>query len=379
MVLSKRDSFLQSFDWFLLIVVATIAALGVVNLFSATSASLAIIRGFSDLHLVQLFWLTIGFAVAALIVAIDYRVILQFAWIGYALGIAMLILVFLLGDEIRNTQRWIRVGSFSIQPSEFMKLFLIGAIAKRFSEDPKVDGRGLMDLLFPFAIFLVPFVLIYKQPDLGTALLCTLIFATMICVEIKPKTFGILSLFASAVVAIVVAFRDQLLIGYQKKRLDTFWAVLSGDANLNRDDAWHTNNAKVAIGNGGLWGKGFMQGTQNQNDLIPDQQSDFPFAVFAEEHGLVGSLFLVGLYLTLILWSIRIASRAKDRLGVILSIGAGAYFFWHSFFNLGMVTGLLPVVGITLPLFSYGGSSILTSMVLIGFLLNVSLRNRRAF
>ena len=161
-----------------------------------------------------------------------------------------------------------------------------------------------------------------------------------------------------------------MLHDYQKQRILVF---LNPEANI-LGSGWHAHHARVAIGAGGWTGKGFMHGTQNQFLFLPDQHSDFPFAVFAEDWGFLGCALLVGLYTFLVLWAVRIAATAKDRFGAVLAIGVGSLIFWHAFFNLGMVTGILPVVGVTLPLFSAGGSSVLTIMIGIGLLMNVSMR-----
>jgi rod shape determining protein RodA len=137
---------------------------------------------------------------------------------------------------------------------------------------------------------------------------------------------------------------------------------------------WHAYQSKVAIGSGGIWGKGYLQGTQNQYGFLPDQHSDFPFAVFSEEHGLIGVMVLLGAYFFLIMWGLKVASQAKDRFGAVVAVGVSAMFFFHTVINVGMVLGLLPVVGVTLPLFSHGGSSVLTFMIGIGLLMNVSMR-----
>jgi rod shape determining protein RodA len=161
-----------------------------------------------------------------------------------------------------------------------------------------------------------------------------------------------------------------LLKDYQRARMTSF---LDPETDI-LGEGWHAHQAKVAIGNGGLTGKGFLQGTQNQHRFLPDQHSDFPFSVWAEEQGFVGAAIVLLLYAMLILWGLKIASDAKDRFGAVVALGVSALLFWQVVINLGMVSGLLPVVGITLPLFSYGGSSVLTVMTGLGLLMNVSMR-----
>lgn len=361
--------FRDQFDWPLFVAVASIAVIGVTNLYSATSAAR---EGLSELYIQQIYWLTLGAGMAVLIVAIDYRHFERFGWFAYGTGVVLLILVFLLAPEIRGSQRWFRIGAFSLQPSELMKIFLIIALAKYLHNDPKTEGRTLKDLVIPGMILGVPMLMILMQPDLGTALMCAFIFASiMVLTNLKRRSlFTLVSTFVvSAPVIWVFGLKE-----YQRGRFISFWDMLFGENPDILGDGWHTYQSLVSIGSGGIFGKGFMQGTQNQHRFLPDQHSDFPFSVWAEEHGLIGVLLLLGLYIFLILWGLKIASTAKDRFGAVIAVGVSAFFFWHTVINLGMVCGLLPVVGVTLPLFSYGGSSVLTSMAGIGLLMNVSIR-----
>lgn len=356
--------FREQFDWPLFVTVAAIALIGVVNLYSATSAE----GSRADVYIQQIYWLTLGAGVAALVAAIDYRHFERHGWVAYGLGIVLLVLVFLIGRSVRGSQRWIPIGGFSLQPSELMKIFLIIALAKYLHNDPKTHGRTLKDLVIPGLILAVPMGLILAQPDLGTALICAFIFGTIMMLT-NLKLRSLITLAAAFIVSAPLTW-TYLLKGYQQERLKSF---LNPNADL-LDSGWHAYQSQVAIGSGGFWGKGFMQGTQNQFRFLPDQHSDFPFPVWAEEHGFIGSLILIGLYLFLVLWGLKIASQAKDRFGAVIAVGVSALIFWHAVINLGMVSGILPVVGLTLPLFSYGGSSVLTIMVGIGLLMNVSMR-----
>ena len=355
----------EHFDWWLFIGTALLALIGVVNLYSATSVSR---DAFRELYLQQLYWLALGGILATLVAAIDYRHYERLGYALYGVGVILLVLVFILGRDIRGSSRWINIGSFSFQPSEFMKLFLIIALAKYLHDDPKSDGRTLKDLAIPALIALVPVGLVMKQPDLGTALILGLIFVS-ICALTRIAWRSLLYLFVSAGTLVPIMW-TYVLKDYQKTRVTAF---LNPEANI-LGTGWHAHHARVAIGNGGLFGQGFMRGTQNQFLFLPDQHSDFPFAVFAEDWGLLGCTLLVLLYAFIVGWSIRVAATAKDRFGAVLAIGVGSLIFWHAFFNLGMVTGILPVVGVTLPLFSAGGSSVMTVLIGIGLLMNVSMR-----
>jgi rod shape determining protein RodA len=355
----------ENFDWPLFVAVATIAVIGVTNLYSATSAARVEL---SELYIQQIYWLTLGAGIAVLIVAIDYRHFERFGWVAYGGGIVLLLLVFLLAPEVRGSQRWIRIGSFSLQPSEIMKVILIVALAKYLHNDPKTEGRTLKDLVIPGLILALPMTLILKQPDLGTALMCAFIFGS-IMVLTNLKLRSLLTLAATFVASVPLAW-TYLFHDYQRGRVLAFW---NPEADV-LDSGWQSHQSMVAIGSGGFWGKGFMQGTQNQHRFLPDQHTDFPFPVWAEEQGFLGVMLLFFLYIFLILWGLKVASQAKDRFGAVVAVGVSAFFFWHTIINLGMVCGLLPVVGVTLPLFSYGGSSVITSMMGIGLLMNVSIR-----
>jgi rod shape determining protein RodA len=353
------------FDWSLFISASLIAVIGIVNLYSATSIASA---ARSELYLNQIYWLVAGGILAVLAASIDFRHIERFAYVLYAIGIVMLVLVLILARDIKGAARWINIGSFGFQPSEFMKLFLAIAIAKYLHDDPRSEGRNLRDLVAPALLTALPVLLVMRQPDLGTALILSLIFCSIVgLTRIKLKSLAMLggTLLIAAPLLWNYALKD-----YQRMRITSF---LNPEADI-RGAGWHAHHARIAIGNGGLFGQGYMKGTQNQYRFIPENHTDFPFPVFAEEWGFAGSLLLFGLYAFLIVWSIRIASQAKNRFGAVLAVGIGSMLFWHSFFNLGMVVGILPVVGVTLPLFSYGGSSVVTILIGLGLLMNISMR-----
>jgi rod shape determining protein RodA len=249
-----------------------------------------------------------------------------------------------------------------------MKLALAVALAKFLHDDARGEGRSLKDLLIPALVTAVPVILILRQPDLGTAIILLLVFAsTSALLRFRWRSVGALFGIIGVVLPLVWSYG---LKDYQRQRVSSF---LNPEADL-RGAGWQAHHARIAIGNGGLFGQGYMRGSQNQFRFLPDQYSDFPFPVFAEDWGFVGGLVLVGLYAFLSVWAIRVASQAKDRFGAVLAVGVGAMIFWQAFINLGMVVGLLPVVGVPLPLFSSGGSSIITMLMGIGLLMNVSMR-----
>lgn len=360
-------------DWPLFICVALIAVLGVVNLYSATSVYFGTSRSaLSEFYINQVYWLAIGGVAGALVAAVDYRHIERFGYLIYTLGVSSLILVFILARDVRGAARWINIGSYTFQPSEFMKICLVIALAKYLHDDPRNEERTLRDLLVPAVLTLVPTLLIARQPDLGTALVLVLIFLSIAAIT-RVKRRSVLSFIA--VVPLAGAIIWQFVLPYQQARVMSF---LNQEADV-QGAGFHAYHARIAIGNGGLFGQGFMNGMQNQYRFLPDQFTDFPYPVFAEEWGFLGTIVLLGLYGFLVLWSIRIASLARDRFGAVVAVGCGALIFWHCIINLGMSSGMLPVVGMTLPLFSYGGSSVMTVLLAVALLMNVSMRRYAGF
>ncbi len=361
MALQERRN---QFDWPLFLVTCAISLLGVINLYSASS----VMEGRHDIYIQQIYWLTFGAGLAVVAATVDVRMIERYAWVAYVVGIVLLLWVLLFGKEVRGSARWIAIGSFTLQPSELIKVVIVVVLARYLHHDAKIGGRNLRDLLVPCAIVTPPIALIVLQPDLGTSLMCLFIFATvMLLTSLKRKT--VLLLFFIGLLGAPVAWA---LVGqnYQSNRIEAF---LNPDLYADTYN-YHPNQSLIAIGSGGLAGKGFLRSTQNQFRYLPDQHSDFPFSIWAEEHGFIASAVLIGLYAFLILWGLKIASQARDRFGAVLAVGVSAILFWHAFVNLAMVLRLLPVVGVTLPLFSYGGSSTLSNLLGIGLLMNVSLR-----
>jgi len=359
-------------DMPLLLVVVLITSIGVVNLYSATSAYVGAARNsaLAGIYVSQIYWIVIGFLFAMLVAAIDYRHLERLAPLFYFGGLFFLALVFVVADEdvVRNARRWVRFGGFTFQPSEFMKPLVALMVARHIQNDSKTEARGLFDLVLPMIIMGIPMVAVMLQPDLGTSLIYLLTTISMITIMRIRRSSLILGT-TMGLTAGWTMWRFGLK-EYQRGRITSFLDP-EGDAS---NTGWHAIQSQTAIGNGGLTGEGFMQGTQNQFGFLPDQHSDFPFSVFAEEFGWLGCMGLLSLYCFLSIWAIHVASQAKDRFGAALAVGCGAIIFWHTVFNLGMSMGVLPVVGITLPLFSYGGSSVLTMLVSLGMLMSISMR-----
>jgi rod shape determining protein RodA len=240
-------------------------------------------------------------------------------------------------------------------------------LAKFFHQPPNRKEYTLKQLSLPFLVFLLPMVLILKQPDLGTAIILLLVFFSIL-IFVKVRWSFLLSIGFAGAAAVPLLWH--FLKDYQKKRIITFF-----NPGLDPLGAgYHLIQSKIAVGSGGIVGKGFMKGSQSKLGFLPEQQTDFIFSALGEEWGLIGSLLVIGLYLALILWGLRIAVQAKDRFGAILAFGVVAMLFWHTFINVGMVLGIMPVVGIPLPLLSYGGSFVISTLMGVGLLLNVSMR-----
>lgn len=352
-----------NFDWVLLLTVLLLAAIGIVNLYSATASWQAA----TPIYMKQLMWLGGGVMILIIICLFDYRHLEHYAVASYIVSVAMLIYVLTMGKATMGATRWINLGFFNLQPSEVIKVATILILARIFSATVEPCGYVLKDLWRPALLMLIPAVLILKQPDLGTTIMVLAIAGTMLLFAGLQRGTIIFLTLVSLLIAVAGWFG---LHDYQRARIMTF---LNPEADP-LGSGYHIIQSKIAVGSGGFWGKGFLHGTQSQLSFLPERHTDFAFSVFAEEWGFAGSLLLLTLYLFLVVWGLYIARRASDRFGMFLAIGVTAMIFWHIIVNLGMVIGLLPVVGVPLPLFSYGGTSMVTTMIGIGLLMNVSMR-----
>lgn len=349
-------------DWTLFLLVTAITFIGLLNLYSTSGGQI------SGRFLQQIYWFLLGISAFLVVATIDYRQYNQWGYLIYAGGILILILTLAVGRRVKGSTRWIGYGPLQVQPSELTKIVVLITLAKYLHNDPHLEGRGLKDLALPFALMSVPVALILVQPDLGTALLVVLMFFTlMLLTKLKLRSFLVLLASMVVIAPLTWAF---LLEDYQKRR---FLSFLDPDADPT-GAGYHLRQSLVAIGSGQLTGKGYFQGTQGHLHFLPESWTDFPFSVWAEEWGFVGALVLLGLYLYLIIYAINLARSARDRFASVICVGVATMFFWHVLINIGMVCGILPVVGVTLPLVSYGGSSLLTFMIGAGLLMNVSIR-----
>jgi rod shape determining protein RodA len=273
------------------------------------------------------------------------------------------------GRVVMGARRWLTIGPLNLQPSELAKIAVALALARWFHLDAgkRKDGYGLLSLIVPAGITLVPALLVLKQPDLGTALIVVAVGATVILFA-RVRWQALVTVVAVVAVGAVVAYPH--LKPYQKKRVETY---LDPEGDV-LGAGYHATQSMIAVGSGQGSGKGWGQGTQTLLSFLPEQHTDFIFSVWAEEHGFVGCLLLIALYHALVVSALGIAGNARDRFGHFLAVGVSGMLFWHVFINMGMVMAILPVVGVTLPLMSYGGSSVVAVMLGIGLLNNVGMR-----
>lgn len=356
---------LLNFDWLLLFLALGICALGVLNIYSAgyTLTDLSL----KSLYIKQLNWLGIGIVFMALTFSIDYRSIARYGYVIYLLSIVCLILVLVAGYASRGSQRWLALGAFTFQPSELMKITIILALANYFENHKAEEGYLLRDLYVPALLALLPFFLVLKQPDLGTGIILLIIFLAIVFIA-GVRWQSIVLAAGSGLLLIPLGWH--FLRDYQKDRIMTFIDPEQDPLGTG----YHIIQSIIAIGSGGLWGKGFLKGTQTQLKFLPEQHTDFVFSAFAEEWGFVGAIFLLFLFFALILCGLQVAYQAKDLTGKLISVGVTMIIYAQVIINIGMVLGILPVVGIPLPFMSYGGSALVVFMAGIGLLLNVRMR-----
>jgi len=357
--------FIQYFDWGLLGLVLLLSCLGFITLYSVVTAGEAPLE--KMFHIKQIAWFCTGLMLMVLSFLFNYKLLSRWAYTIYGVCILLLIVVLFLGKHVSGSQRWLMLGPLSIQPSELVKIAVIIILARYYSKHAYTRGFTLRNLFKPALLVMIPFILIVRQPDLGTALVVFLIAASItIFVKIERRSF--IYIIISCITAFPVVWF--FLKGYQQRRILTF-------INPERDPlgaGYHIIQSKIAIGSGMVTGKGFLKGTQNALSFLPEQHTDFIFSVLAEEWGFAGSVILIFLFLLLLIWGLNIAYGCRDPFGTILSVGISAMIFWQVVINIGMVMGLMPVVGVPLPFISYGGSSIVVTIVCMGILMNVSMR-----
>jgi rod shape determining protein RodA len=368
---------IQRFDWAFLFFSLLIPLTGLIILYSAGYDA----EGAVDLYglfsvsfpsaacLKQATYFLMGLIVMGIGMAISTQTLHRYAFVLYGISLLLLVAVAGFGVVVNGSRRWLSLGGVNLQPAEFMKLGVIVTMARVLARRPPKNGSSyrLRELLAPALVIGIPMVLIARQPDLGTALSLGIVgVAQVLFVGVRPR--ALLSVLASVLILAYPAW--EMLHEYQQRRI----LVLLDPESDPRGSGYHITQSKIAVGSGELFGKGYRQGTQSQLEFLPEHTTDFVFSVLAEEWGFVGCVALLALFFGLFASMLRIAGRARDLFACLVAFGITAQVFAHVVINIGMVIGLLPVVGIPLPLVSYGGSSMLSIMFGLGIVQGVGMR-----
>ena len=355
-----QDRSVRDFDWWLLAISLVLCAVGVLQIYSATLDS-----RLRDAWWKQIIWIVISLVAMWLMTQIDYHTVLGQVPILYAVSLGLLVIT-LFSTRVLGASRWIGFGMFKFQVSEFFKIVVVLLVAKYLAE-LKSDRLEARDLLRLSGFILLPMLLVKEQPDLGTALTYLPILAIGVLIAgLRWQHIATIALLLG-----LFAWPAWMTMkDYQKARVMTF-------VDPGRDPqgaGYHVIQSRIAIGSGGIWGKGATKGFQTQLRFLPMPQTDFIFSTFAEEHGFVGVAVVLGLYFLLLLQIVQNAQTAPDRAGMYICMGVGSLLLFHVLVNVGMVVGRLPVVGIPLPLLSSGGSNLLSMFMMLGLVNNVRLR-----
>jgi rod shape determining protein RodA len=339
-------------NWVLVLLIVLTASIGFAMLYSAANGS------FDPWASRQISRFSVGVAMMLVVALVDIRLWLRGSYIIYGACLMLLAAVELKGSIGMGAQRWLDLGFFQLQPSELMKITVILALARYFHGFDVDEAGRLRNLWIPVLIVVAPIALVLRQPDLGTAMVLAMVGGGMFWLGgARLWQFGVVA----AGVAAAVPLAWQFLHAYQKQRIFTFL----NPENDPLGSGYHILQSKIALGSGGLFGKGFLEGTQSHLNFLPEKQTDFIFTMLAEEFGLIGGVGLIALYGLLIAYGVFIAFRCRSQFARLLAMGLSVNFFLYVFINIAMVMGILPVVGVPLPLISYGGTAMLT--VLIGF------------
>ncbi len=334
-----------------------IAFIGFAMLISASGGS------FSPWATPQIIRFALAFAIMLIVAVMPMRILLDYAYFFYFGCVIVLIAVDVMGHTGMGAQRWLRFGGVGIQPSEFTKLAVILALARYFHHIQPEDIKRLSFMIIPAILLFIPAALIYRQPNLGTTVIVLAVGVIMgFLAGIRWRYF--IGVVVTAIAATPVAW--YFMHDYQKTRVLTFLDPQKDPLGAG----YNILQSMIAIGSGGLFGKGYMQGSQNQLNFLPEKQTDFIFTMYAEEMGFLGGIMLLFLYFTLLLSGMIVASRSRSTFGAMMAAGVTALLFIHIIINVGMVMGLLPVVGVPLPLMSYGGSITMTAVFAVGLMLN---------
>ncbi len=354
---------IKNIDYLLLVSVLIIAGAGIAVIYSASYG----VSGSVNYPLRQAGWVGLGVAFMGFSAFIDYRHFVRLGYFFYFFSLGALVLVALHGRTAGGAQRWLSLGGFTFQPSEFLKITLVLALAKFFS-NREGNVKNVKSLIGAAVLVIVPMALVIQQPDLGTALLFMPVFFALVFSAGAPVKYLKVIIAGGAA---VLPFFWFMLKDYQKSRLMVFW-------NPDIDPlgaGYSVNQSRIAIGSGRVFGRGWLSGTQTQLSFLPENRTDFIFSTVGEEFGFIGALCVLALYTFVVMRGIRIAREAQDIGGALLAAGVSVMLVLHMFINIGMASGILPVVGMPLPLLSYGGSATVSALISLGFLINV--RSRR--
>ena len=353
---------IQNLNYLLIFLITLIALIGAAGLYSAAGGSY---NPWASRHIIRFILLLI---LAIIIAFVDIRIIYKNAYTIFLLSLLLLLSVELFGVFGKGATRWINIFGFSLQPSELIKIAIIIALARFYNDLKFEEVKKIINLFFPFLILFLPFSLVVIQPDLGTAL-SIIILGTFILFSAGVKIWKFVLGFSTIVISIPVLLN--FLKPYQRDRLVSF--LNPEEDALGR--GYQLIQSKIALGSGGFSGKGFLEGTQSYLQYLPEKQTDFIFTLIGEEFGFIGTIFIIFLFLLVISICFYISIKSYHIYGRLLSIGVGANIFIYVIMNISMVSGLMPVVGIPLPLVSYGGSAMLSIMISIGLILNVELNS----
>jgi rod shape determining protein RodA len=353
--------FASRFDWPLFTLIGLVVGIGLANLYSATHGTAH--SGKFDQQLVRMFVSALLFAGAS---AFDYRNLQRFVWFGLGAAVVVLVAVAVVGHVAGGAGRWLNLAGVRLQPSEFAKIAVILILARIVQDHRSGEARTGASLVFVM-FALVPIGLIAMQPDLGSAIVVGLIAAS-IGVAALPRLWPLLSLGAFGLALLPVLWEH--MHAYQKQRWLTFLDPSADPTGAG----WHTQQSIFAVGSGQVTGKGYLNATQNQFSFLPEHWTDFPFSVWAEEWGFIGATVLLVLFVALIFWILHLALNARDEFGSMICVGVAAMLFWQLVINVAMVLGLAPVVGVPLPLISYGGSSLMATFLGLGLVSSVAMR-----
>lgn len=363
--LSRRV--VSQLDWLLVLVTLLLALTGVFMIYSAIHSSPVFLQ--NSLHLKQALWASTGLGALLCILFFDYHVFTRWAYLFYVLIIILLIAVLVSGQVVSGSKRWLVFGSMRLQPSEFARLAVILALARYFGAREEAKAMGFKEILPPLALALAPAALIMRQPDLGTGLTLLLIAGAMLLAAgVQRKV--ILAVGGAAITCAPLGWF--FLKEYQRRRILTLFDPEADPLGAG----YQSIQSVIAVGSGEVWGKGLLQGTQSRLHFLPEKHTDFIFSVLSEELGFLGGALVLILFFIFLLRCVSAALNAADKEGALLAVGVATAFFLYIVFNVGMTLGLMPIVGIPLPMVSYGGSAAISSFIAVALVLNVRMRRR---